>query len=428
MSDDASDHGDERGLAAVLGAAFRSVSSLSRNRRAVEASKLAREALARLDARASAASVPREMPSLNAADGEVGSPPLFPSGPAARVAKARPRQPLGTVVERLRAEARLPPLGGLAPSRPQGRPSLRVPEDAAYLTRSHSAKAGSRDYRLYVPAAAAGRARGLVVMLHGCTQTPDDFAAGTGMNALAEEHGFIVAYPWQPTSANQSGCWNWFRAEDQLRERGEPSILAGLTRALVREFDIDSGSVFVAGLSAGGAMAATLSATYPDLYRAAGIHSGLAHGAATDLVSAFAAMRGTPAGALRSGHGSGHASGHASGHGRVAAASSASPRTIVFHGTADQTVHPSNADVIFASARVAWNGAAETMQRGRSPGGLAYVRKVLVDSDGRPQLEQWTIDGLGHAWSGGSPDGSYTDRLGPDASREMVRFFLADEA
>jgi poly(hydroxyalkanoate) depolymerase family esterase len=327
----------------------------------------------------------------------------------------RPRNPLGTVLDLLhRPEVLASGLGVMSPPNLRERGPSHAPDGAAFLTRNHACAAGSRDYRLYVPSGRSGHARALVVMLHGCTQTPDDFAAGTGMNELAEEHRFVVAYPRQAASANHTGCWNWFNPEDQARDLGEPSIIAGLTRTLVHEFDIDEARVFVAGLSAGGAMSAILATTYPDLYRAVGIHSGLAYGAASDLVSAFAAMRGTPlpSGARQK---------------RPLSQSEHFTRTIVFHGTSDQTVHPSNGEAIFASARGRLNGAAETKQHGRSPGGLAYTRKVVTNPNGHPQLEHWLIDGMGHAWSGGRPAGSYTDLLGPDASREMVRFFLAAE-
>jgi len=249
-------------------------------------------------------------------------------------------------------------------------------------------------------------------MLHGCTQDPDDFAVGTGMNRLAEEHGFIVAYPKQPMKANQAACWNWFSPADQIRDAGEPSIIAGITRTIIAEFNIDAKRVYVAGLSAGGAMAANMSATYPELYAATGIHSGLAHGSATDVVSAFAAMRSgsAPAApALRKTRRKGAKEG---------------VRTIVFHGASDQTVHPSNAEVIFAEARAGLTHPAQVTQHGGSMGGRAYSRRVIVDANGVPHAEHWTIEGLGHAWSGGSPDGTYTDQHGPDASREMLRFFV----
>jgi poly(hydroxyalkanoate) depolymerase family esterase len=322
----------------------------------------------------------------------------------------RPRRPLGEVVKLLR-RADLPGLRpGSAPTPALRKtPPVPVPEGASYLTRTFTSAAGSRDYKVYVPSVAQDRALPLIVMLHGCTQHPDDFASGTGMNRLAEEHGFIVAYPGQPPSANPSACWNWFSPAHQMRDRGEPSIIAGVTRAIIDEFDIDARRVYVAGLSAGGAMAATMSATYPELYAAAGIHSGLPHRAAVDVPSAFAAMRGTsnPASPRQR---------KTRAKGRI--------RTIVFHGANDKTVDPSNAEAILADVRA---GLADSTRESRHDGvarGRAYTRTIVTDARGVPQAECWAIDGLGHAWSGGSPEGSFTDGQGPDASREMLRFFL----
>jgi poly(hydroxyalkanoate) depolymerase family esterase len=283
-----------------------------------------------------------------------------------------------------------------------------VPQGAAYLMRTFTCDAGSRDYKVYVPSHAQGRTLPLVIMLHGCAQSPDDFALGTGMNRLSEQHGFIVAYPWQPMRANQSACWNWFSTKDQMRDAGEPSIIAGITRAIMTDFNIDAKRVYVAGLSAGGAMAAIMGVTYPELYAATGIHSGLAHGSATDVVSAFAAMRGGPAPGARA-----HRRTKANDH----------VRTIIFHGASDQTVHPSNAEAILADARAGLAPPARETQIDGYTGGRAYKRRVIADASGAPHVEHWAIDGLGHAWSGGNRDGSYTDQNGPDASREMLRFF-----
>ncbi len=297
-----------------------------------------------------------------------------------------------------------PDLGGLLKPRPAAEP---LPEGARFLTGSYGNAAGTRSYRLYVPGNHRGRALPLLVMLHGCTQSPDDFAAGTGMNRLAEEHGLLVLYPAQDNAANPQRCWNWFNPEDQERDRGEPSLIAGMTREVMREHAVDPARVYVAGLSAGGAAAANLAATYPDLYAAAGIHSGLPAGAAGDLPSAFAAMR-------------------------QGAAPSSRPAgrklvpTIVFHGDQDSTVSPHNGDRIIAQARATAEGlqATAAVQRGEAPGGRAYSRRLHADAAGRVLLEQWVIHGAGHAWAGGSPAGSYTDPQGPDASREMIRFFL----
>ena len=329
----------------------------------------------------------------------------------------RMRRPLGEVLKLLR-QANLPNFDhGAAPfAKSRKAPLVLVPQGAVYLARTFTCEAGSRDYKVYVPSNAEGRTLPLLIMLHGCTQNPDDFAVGTGMNRLSEEHGFIVAYPRQPTHANQSGCWNWFNIKDQTRDTGEPSIIAGITRAIMMDFNIDAKRVYVAGLSAGGAMAAIMSVTYPELYAATGVHSGLAHGAATDVVSAFAAMRGGP--------------GSAAPGARTRRRKRANEhvRTIVFHGMSDQTVHPSNAEMILADARAGLADPLRETHYDGFMGGRAYTRSVITTASGVPHIEHWAIDGLGHAWSGGSPEGSHTDSNGPDASREMLRFFLESPA
>ena len=318
----------------------------------------------------------------------------------------RMRRPLGESLNLLRQLDR----PGFGPhSAPLARmrkaPPVPVPEGAAWITRTFACAAGSRDYKVYVPSRADGGALPLVVMLHGCTQNPDDFAVGTGMNLLAEELGVVVAYPRQPAAANPSSCWNWFNPADQRRGEGEPSIIAGLTRAIIAEFRIDAGRVFVAGLSAGGAMAAIMGETYPELYAATGVHSGLPHGSASDVASAFAAMRGAAAPATRSRGGSG-------------------VRTIVFHGASDKTVDPSNAEAILAAAHAGLSGLGGETQHDGVAGGRAYRRTVIAGAGSAAHAEYWEIDGLGHAWSGGDPKGSYADPRGPDASREMLRFFM----
>lgn len=275
-----------------------------------------------------------------------------------------------------------------------------IPEGARFEARRFACAEGEREYRLYVPARGAARPRGLVLMLHGCKQTPEDFALGTGMNDQAEAHGLILVYPRQVSARNASRCWNWFRASDQGRGHGEPAILAGMTRAVGAEFGLPPDRVFVAGLSAGGAMAAILAETYPDVFAAAGIHSGVPTGTARDVASALAAMRGELAPARRSAGPSG--------------------RRIVFHGADDRTVHPDNA------ARLLPPGIERATRRaGRTAGGRAYRRLALAHGSGTPVNELWLVEGSGHGWSGGHPGGSYTDPGGPDASAEMVRFFLA---
>lgn len=303
---------------------------------------------------------------------------------------------------RARGMAGLGLAGGLAvPGRGRATSAAALAPGAGFESRDFACAQGTRSYRLYVPAARPDGVQGLVVMLHGCTQNPDDFALGTGMNALAERQGLIVAYPAQGSVHNAQGCWNWFRPGDQARDAGEPAILAGLTRAVAAEFGVNPARVFVAGLSAGGAMAAVLGTRYPELYAAIGVHSGLACGAARDVVSAFAAMRGTAAAG--------------SGAGRPL-------RTIVFHGTADGTVHPTNAGRVVAAAQ-ADTGGATLSRQGIAPGGRRFTATATCGADGASLTELWLVEGAGHAWSGGALAGSYTDPSGPDASAEMIRFF-----
>jgi poly(hydroxyalkanoate) depolymerase family esterase len=294
-------------------------------------------------------------------------------------------------------------LGGLGMGQTTPHP---MPEGAEFQARTFVGTDGTRDYKIYIPSSAADRPRGLIVMLHGCKQNPDDFAAGTKMNAVAEAHGLAVAYPRQSSLDNASSCWNWFNPSDQGRDSGEPAIIAGITRAIITEFGIDTKRVFVAGLSAGGAMAAIMGETYPDLYGAVGIHSGLPYGCANDVMSAFAAMRGDSGIDTRTGTGG------------------ASRRVIVFHGSADPIVHPSNADRIIASTANSGETDAVRRNKGISLGGRSYDRTTIEKADGQSVVESWVINGAGHAWSGGHSNGSYTDPQGPDASAEMVRFFL----
>jgi poly(hydroxyalkanoate) depolymerase family esterase len=286
-----------------------------------------------------------------------------------------------------------------------------LPPGGKFIDATCSNAAGTRAYKLFIPSRYQGRALPLVVMLHGCTQSPDDFAAGTRMNLIAEAQTCLVVYPAQPSDANPAKCWNWFRPGDQRRGQGEPSLIADITRKVMREYSVDPSRVYIGGLSAGGAAAAIMGATYPDLYAAVGVHSGLACGAANDLPSAFIAMR---QGDLADTLGSSDIVSDL-GNGPVVP-------IIVFHGDRDTTVHPRNGDHVIARSRaINWR---KTVHQGQVPGGHSYTRTIHADPSGRAIFEHWDIHGAAHAWSGGSPAGSYTDPRGPDATREMLRFFL----
>ncbi|MFO1313209.1 MAG: PHB depolymerase family esterase [Burkholderiales bacterium] len=296
---------------------------------------------------------------------------------------------------------------------PTTSPQAERARPGTFATASFACAAGTRAYKVYLPAChadAGGAPMPLVVMLHGCTQSPEDFAAGTRMNALADQHGFVVVYPAQCQNANASKCWNWFRAEDQARDRGEPALVAGIAREVAANYRLDERRIFVAGMSAGAAMAVVLGATYPDLFAAVGAHSGLPYAVAHDVPSAFGAMQGRA--------------------GKAAAATPLVP-TIVFHGDADTTVQASNGKTIVRQAVRAHPEASalrSEAQVGVAAGGTTYERTIWRDADDRIVAEHWALHGTAHAWSGGSAAGSYTDARGPDASAEMVRFFLSQGA
>ena len=292
-------------------------------------------------------------------------------------------------------------LGAATPSPAASTPE--IPAGASFLSDTFTCAAGSRSFRSYIPASATEGASGVVVMLHGCTQTPEDFAAGTGMNQLAEKHRFIVVYPAQSRRNNTQSCWNWFSRGDQRRDAGEPAILAGIARHVCAAYGIAPDRTFVAGLSAGAAMAVILGETYPDVFAAVGVHSGLAYGSAKDVASAFTAMAGPRAAPVQK--------------------TSHIP-TIVFHGTSDATVHPSNGEAVVRQVQDIGPGQTlETVTQGTHGGRSCSILRAAAET-GTSTVEYWTVTGLGHAWSGGQAEGSYTDPQGPDASAEMIRFFF----
>jgi poly(hydroxyalkanoate) depolymerase family esterase len=255
---------------------------------------------------------------------------------------------------------------------------------------SYSNEAGTRAYEVYAPPSRNAAPRPLLVMLHGCAQDPADFAAGTGMNRLAERHDFVVLYPAQAPTANAMRCWNWFNPADQLRDQGEPALLAGMARHVAAAYSVDKRRIFLAGLSAGAAMALILSDTYDDVFAALGVHSGFLYG-------------GVRTGVTRS------------------------MPTIVFHGDADIAVNVSQGAEI-ARRCVARESALCGSLRGavenRESGGRDVTVTRYRNEAARELVEYWVVHGAGHTWSGGSAKGSFTDVGGPNASAEMVRFFL----
>jgi poly(hydroxyalkanoate) depolymerase family esterase len=384
-------------------AAMAEATRLTRQGRLAEATALIQQTLA-------SPALTRRPPDAPSAGDETGGTPGRDSAPPP-APRGGEGTPPGQVhpgwVTRRRA---LPSRGASGLRRPH-RPAAPATKRPAgrFDAFSYANAAGTRAYRLYVPASHTGGPLPLVVMLHGGTQDAATFAAATGMNDLAEREAFLVAYPEQPPSANPGRYWNWFAPGHQRRDAGEPSLIAGITRQVTDRYEADATRVSVAGFSAGGAMAAVMAAVYPDLFAAAGVHSGLPYAAAGDVASAFAAMKQGPS--------------------RPARLPARPVPLIVFHGDQDATVAPANAAGLIEGALAAASpdrrpGTPPTaVTTGQVPGGHAYTRACYQDPAGAALAERWTIHQGGHAWSGGVPHGPYTDARGPDASAEFIRFF-----
>lgn len=280
------------------------------------------------------------------------------------------------------------------------------PVPGSFVSGRHESAHGTIAYKLYTPKGSANRRMPLVVMLHGCTQTAADFAAGTGMNVLADEIGFIVLYPEQSPTANMNRCWNWHRPDNQRRGSGEPAAIAALTLYAAAACRANPMRIYIAGISAGGALASITGAAYPEIYAAIGVHSAVATGSVKTLTGALSAMR--------------------KGGAAIAPRRGARPQPIIiFHGDSDNIVHPDNATGFLGVLRGSRSRSAiGHIRKGQSKGGRDFTRTLYRSATGEVFTENWSVHGGGHAWFGGNRAGSYTDPAGPDASREIVRFFL----
>ncbi|WP_110515093.1 extracellular catalytic domain type 1 short-chain-length polyhydroxyalkanoate depolymerase [Herpetosiphon llansteffanensis] len=295
-----------------------------------------------------------------------------------------------------------------------------------WVTGSVNTSAGSRNYKLWVPTNySASTPTALVVMLHGCTQTPDDFARGTEMNNLADAQTFLVLYPEQPTSSNANRCWQWWDAQHQARGAGEPSLIAAMVTTVQSSYNVDPNRRYVAGISAGAGMSVIMGATYPDMFSAIGVVGGLEYKAATSVLNVSMAMQ------------TGGPNPEAQG---LAAYQSIGTRAnvvrvMVVHGSTDAVVAPINGQQV-VQQWLTTNDYLDDSQRNNSvdanvdqtiadtvPNGRSYTRTIYNNAANQPIIEHWAVNGMGHAWSGGSTAGSYTDPQGPKASNEFWRFF-----
>jgi poly(hydroxyalkanoate) depolymerase family esterase len=312
-------------------------------------------------------------------------------------------------------------------------PKARADSSGIWQQYTYNGPAGSRPYFVYTPANYhVGSAVPLMVMLHGCTQTPADFAAGTQMDQLADQKQFVVVYPQQTSTYNQEKCWNWFDSADQSRGSGEPAIIAGIVQAVEQttsQWTIDTHHIYAAGLSAGAAMTVILGATYPDIFAAIGVQSGLEYQAATSSTDAYTALRQGGPDPARQGQAAYNAMGSAA---RVVP-------TITFHGTSDYLVYPINGEQVVRqwmqtdhlASHNAYNASFNSptsTTNGQVAGGHSYSVYTWNDSNGNEVQEYWLVNGMGHDWSGGSSSGTYTDPQGPGATQAIYNFFMGHPA
>ena len=302
-------------------------------------------------------------------------------------------------------------------------------KDAMWQQYLYHDATGNHPYFVYTPSTYHhGTAVPLLVLLHGCTQKAADFAAGTGMNQLAEQYGFIALYPQQKRTSNQTLCWNWYKSSHQFRDRGEPALIAHMVQAIsenTSQWTIDSSRVYVVGASAGAAMAVILGATYPDIFAAIGVHSGVEYQAVTNIIGGLKLVLGGGPDPVKQGQKAFEAMGS---YKRMVP-------TIVFQGTRDRIVPPINGDQVVQQWMQTNHLASQglyvadfknptTTTSGQVPEGLTYTVSTWEDHTGKEVQQYWKIDGLAHAWSGGNPAVSYTDPRGPNASEVMYQFFM----
>ena len=294
---------------------------------------------------------------------------------------------------------------------------------------TYSSPAGNLPYVVYTPLNyRAGTPVPLLIMLHGCTQSAADFAAGTQMNLVAEEHNFIVVYPQQVRKNNSLYCWNWFDLANQSRDHGEPAMIVGIVQDILQntaQWTIDTARIYVAGISAGAAMSVILGATYPDIFAAIGIHSGFEYQALKSHRGALTISKRRGPDPLQQGLAAYEAMGS---YARIVP-------TIVFHGTKDTVINITNGDQVVQQwmqtdmlashdTYVADFNAPATATTYKIPTGYAYTVYTWQNSRGKTIQEYWKVNGLGHAWSGGNSSGSYTDSRGPSASEALYAFFM----